>query len=71
MTVFPDSNKKYLSTGLLQEEPMREGYLSSHTEFLGFSALPRVCSGCVDYRPLQGTRPTAGGLTITTKGGRG
>ena len=49
VTVFPDSNKKYLSTGLLQEEPARDGYLSSETDILGFSALPRVCSGCVDY----------------------
>jgi cysteine synthase A len=51
VTVFPDSNKKYLSTGLLQDEPIRDGYVSSETELLGFSALPRVCSGCVDYRP--------------------
>lgn len=27
-TVFADSNKKYLSTDLLREEPAREGYLS-------------------------------------------
>lgn len=51
VTVFPDSNKKYLSTGLLGDEPMREDYLSRETELTGFSALPRVCSGCIDYRP--------------------
>jgi cysteine synthase A len=51
VTVFPDSNKKYLSTGLLREEPIRPGYVAPATELLGFSTLPRVCSGCIDYRP--------------------
>jgi cysteine synthase len=51
VTVFPDSNKKYLSTALLEDEPIRNGYVSTDTELVGFSALPRVCSGCVDYRP--------------------
>ena len=51
VTVFPDSNKKYLSTGLLGDEPIRDGYVSQETELIGFSALPRVCSGCVDYQP--------------------
>jgi len=71
VTVFPDSNKKYLSTGLLQEEPMRDGYLSRHTEFLSFSALPRVCSACIDYRPSLGVRPTPGRLRFTTTEGQG
>ena len=57
VTVFPDSNKKYLSTGLLQDEPIREGYVSKETELLGFSALPRVCSGCADYHPQSNARP--------------
>ena len=51
VTVFPDSNKKYLSTGLLRDEPIRPGYISRETELIGFSALPRVCSGCIDYAP--------------------
>lgn len=51
VTVFPDSNKKYLSTTLLGEEPVRDGYVSRETELIGFSALPRVCSGCIDYHP--------------------
>ena len=50
VTVFPDSNKKYLSTGLLRDEPIRDGFVSQQTELTGFSALPRVCSGCIDYR---------------------
>jgi cysteine synthase A len=59
-TVFPDSNKKYLSTALFAAEPPRPGYVSTATELLGFSALPRVCSGCVDYRPAPGTARSSG-----------
>jgi cysteine synthase A len=47
VTVFADSNKKYLSTDLLRSEPAREGYLSTDVEILGFRALPRVCEMCV------------------------
>ena len=47
VTVFADSNKKYLSTDLLRPEPVREGYLSPEVEILGFRALPRVCEMCV------------------------
>jgi cysteine synthase A len=59
-TVFPDSNKKYLSTALFVAEPPRPGYVSTGTELLGFSALPRVCSGCIDYRPAPGTARSSG-----------
>ena len=45
-TVFPDDNKKYLSTALLQEEPLKSSYLSPEIELLGFEALPRVCYPC-------------------------
>ncbi|HXJ93720.1 MAG TPA: PLP-dependent cysteine synthase family protein [Terriglobia bacterium] len=48
VTVFPDSNKKYLSTGLLREEPVRETYLSPEVELTAFRAFNRVCSICVD-----------------------
>lgn len=47
-TVLPDSNKKYLSTDLLRQEPVRDGYLAPHVEVLGFRALQRVCAMCVD-----------------------
>jgi cysteine synthase A len=46
VTVFPDSNKKYLSTDLLRAEPVRPGYLSPHVEITGFRAYGRVCSFC-------------------------
>jgi len=40
VTVLPDSNKKYLSTDLCREEPMREDYQSRHLELLGCRVLP-------------------------------
>ena len=33
-TVFPDCNKKYLSTDLMKEEPVKEHYLSPYTELI-------------------------------------
>lgn len=35
-TVFPDSNKKYLSTDLFHEEPVRESYLSNDVELISY-----------------------------------
>jgi cysteine synthase A len=48
VTVFPDDNKKYLSTDLLKDEPVRPEFLSPHVELLGFRALKRVCNTCCD-----------------------
>jgi cysteine synthase A len=45
-TVFCDSNKKYLSTDLLRNEPVRDDYLSPHIEVLGYTALSRTCVFC-------------------------
>ena len=42
VTVFSDSNKKYLSTDLLRPEPVKDGYLSPDIEIVGFRALARV-----------------------------
>jgi len=47
-TVFPDSNKKYLSTDLLRREPLSEHYVSPDVELTGFGVLQRVCSACCD-----------------------
>jgi cysteine synthase A len=47
-TVFPDDNKKYLSTGLLRQEPVKPGYLTPEVELLGFEAFKRVCFTCFD-----------------------
>jgi len=46
VTVFPDDNKKYLSTDLMRDEPIRDEYLAPSIELKGLSALPRVCGFC-------------------------
>ncbi|MDO8678913.1 MAG: PLP-dependent cysteine synthase family protein [Acidobacteriota bacterium] len=51
VTVFADSNKKYLSTDLLRPEPVREGYLSPDVTIVGFRVFQRVCELCVDQPP--------------------
>lgn len=40
VTVFPDDNKKYLSTDYGGEEPEREGYLTSEIELLDMAVIP-------------------------------
>lgn len=47
-TVFPDSNKKYLSTDLLRTEPVKEIYLSGDVDLADFNAMKRVCHTCCD-----------------------
>lgn len=42
VTVFSDSNKKYLSTDLMKEEPVKEGYLSTDTEFIDYHPISRL-----------------------------
>jgi cysteine synthase A len=46
VTMFCDSNKKYLSTDLLRTEPVRPEYESPHVEILGYSAFSRSCTFC-------------------------
>lgn len=41
VTVFADSNKKYLSTDLVKNEPVKDGYLSSEVELIGFKPIAR------------------------------
>ena len=41
VTMFCDDNKKYLSTDLAREEPVKPGYISPHVELVGFESL--VC----------------------------
>ena len=47
-TVFPDDNKKYLSTDLLREERLQDGFLAPEVELLGYEAFKRVCYTCFD-----------------------
>ncbi len=42
VTIFCDDNKKYLSTGLLKEEPVKPHYLSPDVELENFRVLPPV-----------------------------
>lgn len=46
VTVFPDDNKKYLSTDLMREEHVQENYLAPHVELVGLSTTRRVCAFC-------------------------
>jgi cysteine synthase A len=47
-TVFPDDNKKYLTTDLLREERSQPDYLTPEIELLGYEAIKRVCYTCFD-----------------------
>jgi len=57
VTVLPDDNKKYLSTDLLRDEPVREGFISPEVALLGFRAFNRVCDICDDGREESQTDP--------------
>lgn len=48
VTVFPDDNKKYMSTDLLREEIVRPGFLSADIRLLDYRAFKRVCHTCCD-----------------------
>lgn len=41
VTVLPDSNKKYLSTDLLWEHPIKDGFTTPEVDFIDFVPLPR------------------------------
>jgi len=45
-TVFPDSNKKYLSTDLMRDEPERPDFVSRQVQLQGFRVVARVCDLC-------------------------
>ncbi len=48
-TVFPDDNKKYLSTDLLRDEPIKSEFITTDIELLGYEAFKRVCHTCCDF----------------------
>lgn len=48
VTVFSDSNKKYLSTDYAKTEPVKVGFLSTGVELCHFSSFKRVCFTCCD-----------------------
>jgi cysteine synthase A len=41
-TVFSDDNKKYLSTDLVKEEPVKPGYFSPGIELYGYQTIDRA-----------------------------
>jgi cysteine synthase len=45
-TVFSDDNKKYLSTDLFNDEPLRDSHLSPHIELTAYRSINRVCGLC-------------------------
>lgn len=48
VTVFPDSNKKYLTTDLLREEPHRDHHWAPRITLEAFRGVNRVCDVCFD-----------------------
>ena len=46
VTILCDSNKKYLSTDLLREEPVKPGFLSPDVQLVSAEAFRRVCMTC-------------------------
>jgi cysteine synthase len=47
VTLLCDSNKKYLSTDLVKEEPVKDGYLSTRTDFIGYDPICRLQSSVI------------------------
>jgi cysteine synthase A len=48
VTVFSDDNKKYLSTDLLRDEPVKSTHMSPYVSLERFRAYKRVCHTCCD-----------------------
>jgi cysteine synthase len=46
VTVFSDDNKKYLSTDLMKQEPVKPGFLSPEVDLIGFRGFKRTCETC-------------------------
>ncbi|SDD92508.1 PLP-dependent cysteine synthase family protein [Pedobacter soli] len=42
VTIFSDSNKKYLSTDLMREEPAKTGYVTPAVDFIDYQAFSRL-----------------------------
>ncbi len=48
VTIFPDDNKKYLSTDLFHEEQVKPDFLSPFIKLNSLKAFKRVCKTCCD-----------------------
>ena len=47
VTVFPDDNKKYLSTDLMKPETVRQDYVTPGVKLQGLTTVRRVCNFCL------------------------
>ena len=54
VTVFSDDNKKYLSTDLMREEPVKPGFLAPEIELLSFRSFKRTCETCCRPEECEG-----------------
>ncbi|MFC1791478.1 cysteine synthase, partial [Gemmatimonadota bacterium] len=52
-TVFPDDNRKYLTTDLSGNEPQRDGFASPEVELLSYDTIRRSCRWCEDLEECQ------------------
>ncbi len=55
VTIFSDDNKKYLTTGLMKKEPVKEGFLSTDVKLKSFRALKRNCITCCNPEECRET----------------
>ena len=46
VTVFSDDNKKYLSTDLMKEEPVKPDFLAPNVDLLNYRGFKRTCETC-------------------------
>ncbi len=52
-TVFPDDNKKYLSTALFGDEPVRARHVTPEVELIGYDVIRRSCRTCSDQEECR------------------
>ncbi|MCH7408924.1 cysteine synthase family protein [Belliella sp. DSM 111904] len=50
VTIFPDCNKKYLSTDLMKAEPKEMDYFSNHLKFTGFKSMGRLSASADSHK---------------------
>jgi cysteine synthase A len=65
-TIFPDDNKKYLSTDLLKQEPIKDHFLSTDVNLKTFHGFKRVCYTCCDPHECSQNEP----LNYEKEGGK-
>jgi cysteine synthase A len=51
VTIFPDDNKKYLSTDLLDKVPSETNFISNYIRLRSYKSFGRVCKMC--YEPIN------------------